>query len=176
VNRNVLVRIGTSDPGRIWSGSDDLYLPADGIETEGGARYIGGGSLLDGFDDIEQLINGIAARIPITVSGVTADTVRLTREDDIKGAIVDIGIVEFDDLWQIVGVTWTARYRIDKISISRGETRTISLSMGSDDTGRSRTINSYFTDADQRRRSSDDRIFDQVAAINAKTSRNFGPS
>jgi hypothetical protein len=33
----------------------------------------------------------------------------------------------------------------------------------------------FFTDADQKKRSSTDTIFDHVAAINAGTSRRFGP-
>jgi hypothetical protein len=179
VNRNVLIRIGTTPPARIWSGIGDLQVPADGTETEDAARYLGGGELLDGLNDIEQLINGTAARIDINVSGVAAATVKLALEeaDEVKGATVDIGVAEFDDLWQLVGVTWQAQYRADKLSITRQEnTRVITLSMGSDDTGRSRTINAYWTHADQIRRSPTDLFFDHVSGINAGTSRIFGPN
>lgn len=177
MNRNVLIRIGTDPAARIWSGAGDLWIPADGIETED-AIYLGGGELLDGLTDLEQLINGTADRIDINVSGVTAATVKLALEEaaEVKGATVDIGVVEFDDWWQLVGVTWAARYRADKLVIARGETRTITLSMGSDDTGRSRTMGAYWTDADQRRRSPDDLFFDHVSGINSGTSRTFGPT
>lgn len=179
MNRNVLVRIATDPPARLWSGSGDLRLPADDVEDEAGALYLGGGELLDGLDELEQLINGKADRIDINTSGVTGATIKLALEEapQVKGAAVDIGVVLFDDLWQLVAVEWQARYRADKLGINRqpGQ-RTITLSMGSDDTGRSRTPNAYWSDADQRRRSPDDRIFDRVSGINSGTSRYFGPN
>lgn len=179
MNRNVLIRIDATPPARLWSGAGHLYLPADDVEVEDGALYLGGGELLDGLNDVEQLINGTADRIEINVSGVTPEAVRFAIEeaDKIKGADVDIGIAEFDDLWQLVAVTWSARYRADKLTTARQPaTRTISLSMGSDDTGRSRAPNAYFTDAYQRRRSPDDAIFSHVSGINAGKSRAFGPT
>ena len=97
-------------------------------------------------------------------------------EPDLKGAALDVGVAEFDDLWQLIAVTWQARYRIDKAAVTRGDNeRTISISMGSDDTGRSRSSGSYWTDAAQQRKSPGDRIFDRVAGINAGTTRSFGP-
>lgn len=177
MNRNVLIRIATPEPARLWSGAGPLYLPADGTETTDAALYLGGGEFLDGLTDVEQLIAD-AGRTEINISGVTASILKTALQEaaDVKGALVDIGVVEFDDFWQIAAVTWTAQYRADKLSISRTDTRTITLSMGSDDTGRSRTPNAYWTDADQRRRSPTDRIFDQVSSINAGTSRPFGPN
>ncbi|MBB4616901.1 hypothetical protein [Sphingomonas abaci] len=176
MNRNLLLRIDCPDTARIWSGPGPLYLPADGIETTDGALYLGGGELLENFGEIEQLINGTASRLDITVSGVTAATVKLMGETaGVKGARVDIGVVEFDDQWQIQAVTWTAQYRIDKLTATRTDKRTIGLSMGSDDTGRSSTLNAYWTQADQQRRSPDDRFFDQVSGLNAGKSRLFGP-
>lgn len=178
MNRNILIRIATDPPARLWSGSGDLYLPIDAIETEDGARYLGGGELLDGLTDIPQLLNGTAARLELSVSGVALATTRLATEEaeNVKGAAVDIGVVRFDDLWQPIGVTWQARYRADKLTVTRGDTtRTITLSMGSDDTGRSNARQGYWTPADQARRSPDDRIFDRVPSLNAGTSRPFGP-
>lgn len=179
MNRNVLIRIATNPPARLWSGLADLYIPADGTETVDGALYLGGGEVIDGLNEVEQLINGTASRIDVAVSGVAAATVKLALEEaeDVKGALVDIGVIEFDDFWQIVSVTWTAQYRADKLSINRKQDqRTITLSMGTDDTGRSRTTNAYWTHADQQRRSPGDMFFNQVASINAGTSRAFGPS
>lgn len=179
MNRNTVIRIGTTPPARIWSGAGPLYIPADGVETDDAALYLGGGELLDGLTDLEQLINGKADRIDINVSGVAAATAKLALEEaaDVKGADVDIGVVEFDELWQVIGVTWAARYRADKLAIGRQEaSRTITLSMGSDDTGRSRTANAYWTSAEQRRRSPDDAFCDRVSGLNAGTSRVFGPN
>lgn len=179
MNRNILIRIATPDPARLWSGTGDLYVPADGIETSDAARYLGGGAILGGIDEIDQLINGTADRLELSVSGVSLETVRIATDEapDVKGAALDIGCVEFDALWQLSGVTWVARYRVDKLSIQRVEgQRTISLSMGSDDTGRSRSPSAYWTAADQRRLFPDDAFFDFVASLNAGTSRAFGPN
>ena len=178
MNRNILIRIDTPDPARFWSGTGDLYIPADDVETET-SIYLGGGELINGLDDIEQLINGKAARLDINVSGVAASTVKLFLEEQgvLKGAALDIGVVLFDEWWQVAGVQWQARYRIDKASVNREQSqRVIGLSMGSDDTGRSRSTGAYWTPADQQRRSPGDRIFDRVTGINAGTSRTFGPS
>lgn len=179
MNRNVLVRIATPEPARLWSGAGDLFIPVDDVETEAVARYLGGGELLGGLDEIEQLINGSAQRLDVSVSGVSLASAKLFQEElaDLKGAAMDIGVVLFDELWQILGVTWQARYRIDKATVSREPNqRVISISMGSEDTGRSRNQGSYWTHADQQRRSPGDRIFDRVSGINAGTSRPFGPS
>jgi hypothetical protein len=177
MRRNILIRINTPEPARMWSGHGDLWVSPDDIETEA-ATYLGGGEILGGLDDLEQLINGTADRLDITVSGVTAETVKLALEeaDDVQGADVDIGTIRFDPLWQTEVVAWEAKYRADKLSVARqANGRTISLSMGSDDTGRSRAPNAYWTHADQLRRSPDDLFFDHVSGINAGTSRPFGP-
>jgi hypothetical protein len=173
-----LVRIGTTVPARIWSGPAPLSIPGDYVETEDDATYLGGGTLLSDFSDIEQLINGTADRLDLSVSGVSRRTISLALQEagDVKGADVDIGVVWFDDDWQITRVRWEARYRADKLSVNRtGGERTITLSMGSDDTGRSRSNNAYWTPADQRRRSPDDAICDHVPGINAGTARIFAP-
>ena len=68
--RSILVRIATTPPARLWSGVGDLYVPVDAVETEAAALYLGGGELLDGLSDIEQLLNGAAARLDVRVSGV----------------------------------------------------------------------------------------------------------
>ena len=179
MNRNLLIRIATDPPARLWSGGGPLYLPADAIETTDAALYLGGGELLDGMTDVQQLINGTADRIDLSVSGVAAATQKLAVEeaDDVKGARVDVGVVVFDDEWQVLSVTWAARYRADKLSVTRQEaSRTITLSMGSDDTGRSSAPQAYWTHSDQQRRSPGDMIFDHVSGINGGTSRPFGTS
>lgn len=177
MNRNLLIRIGVPSVARLWSGNGPLYLPADGIETTDAALYLGGGELLDGLTDVEQLLNGTAARLDLSVSGVALETVTLAQEEFVAGSLVDIGVIEFDDLWQPYPASWTAQYRADKLGVSHtGAQRTITLSMGSEDTGRSSSPQAYWTPADQARRSPSDRIFDRVPGINAGTSRYFGPN
>lgn len=177
MNRNILVRIGVPSTARLWSGNGPLYLPADGIETTDGALYLGGGELLDGLTDVEQLLNGTAARLDLSVSGVARETVRLAKEEFVDGSLVDIGVIEFDGLWQPFPAVWTAQYRADKLDISHtGTQRTITLSMGSDDTGRSTSPQLYWTPTAQARVSPTDRIFDRVPGYNSGSSRPFGPS
>jgi hypothetical protein len=181
VRESILIRIASDPVARVWSGLGDLYVPADFVEDEGGI-YLGGGELISA-PDFEQLINGTAQRLEITVSGVTAETIRLALEDapSVKGADVYIGTVQFDDDWQQGAVTWEGGFRADTLTVNsqaadQGRTRSIALSIGTDDTGRSRAPLAFYTDADQKRRSPTDRFFERVASISAGTSRRFGPS
>lgn len=182
MRESLLVRIACDPPARVSSCVGDLAIPADNVEDEDGATYLGGGELIS-FPDFQQIINGTAERIEVQVSGVTGETLRLALEDapSVKGARVDVGTIRFNDEWQPLGpVTWESRYRADTLSVSSqsgqdGRTRTISLSVATEDTNRSRAPLAFFTDADQRRRSSDDAFFSHVAGITAGTSRRFGP-
>jgi hypothetical protein len=176
------MRIDAPDPARIWSGVGDLLVLADDIEPED-SIYLGGAALVSA-PDFQQLINGTADRLDFTLSGVTAEIIALAMDEaeGVKGAALDLGTIRFDDDWQQVGsVTWEAQFRCDTLTVGsqsadQGRTRTISLSVGTDDTGRSRSPLALFTDADQRRRSPTDAFFDHVAGITAGTSRRFGPS
>lgn len=177
---STLVRIAADPVARVWGGVGDLIIPADTIEGAP-ALYSGGGELVS-VPELEQLINGTASRISVTVSGVSAETLRLALEDapSVKGAAVHIGLVYFGDDLQITGVEWLAELRADSLNIDSqpgddGRTRSITLSIGSDFTDRSRAPLAFFTDQDQRRRSPTDAIFDHVSGINSGTSRPFGP-
>jgi hypothetical protein len=100
----------------------------------------------------------------------------------VKGARVDIGTVQFDQDWQILAVEWENVFEARSLTVSRPQRsgdsiiRTITLTIVQGATTRSRAKLAFFTDADQRRRSSDDAIFSHVAGINGGTSRRFGPS
>lgn len=178
----VMLILCEPDPARVWGGVGDLTIPANTAEGTS-ETYLGAGELLD-VPEFQQLINGVAERVEIQVSGVSAETVRLAVEDAdiVKGAKAYIGRVTFDDDWQLVGtVTWESEWRCDVIQVGSQDqngkrTRTISISIGSENTNRSFAPLAFFTDADQRKRSSDDAIFDHVAAIMQGTSRRFGPA
>lgn len=182
VRESYLMKIDHPDePARIWSGVGNLIIPADIVEAAP-ATYLGAGQLLS-VPDFQQLINGVAERVEFTVSGVDDETIRLALEDaeGVKNAAIYIGRIDFDEAWQQLGpVEWEATYRADCLTVeSQAENgrrvRTLTLSAGSADTGRSYAPAAYFTDADQRLRAADDRIFDHVAGINQGTSRVFGP-
>lgn len=181
VRESYLLRIASDPPARVWSGVGNLEIPADIVEPAP-AIYLGAGELLSA-PDFQALINGVAERLEFTVSGVSAETVRLALEDapSTKGAAVHLGRVDFDEDWQIIGVEWEAVFRADTLTVdSQGgngsRTRTITLSVGSGDTGRSYAPTAFFTDADQRRRSPTDAIFSHVGGISQGTSRRFGPA
>lgn len=179
----LLIRFGTDPVTRVCSGVNPVIIPADSIETEDNAKYLGGGLLAD-IPDLDQLINAVAARLDVTVSGVSTKTLAIfTGEaEQVEGAAVNIGIAYQDDAWQITDVEWVGELRSDTPTISDqsgqngGRTRSIGISLGTDFTDRSTAKISYFTHADQQRVSPGDMIFDHVAGINAGTSRSFGPS
>lgn len=177
MRQSVLFRIAADPVARLWSGVGDLIIPPDIVEPSP-ATYLGGGALVN-IPELDQVINGTASRIDITVSGVSSDTLAFALEEaaSVRGAKVHIGNVYFDDDWQIDDVEWIAVLRADTLTTSRqGTTRSITLSIGTDFTDRSRAPVSFWTDADQRRRSPTDRFFDHVAGISSGTSRRFGPS
>jgi hypothetical protein len=180
VKKSLLFRIASDPVGRVWGGHGDLEIPADIVEAEP-ALYLGGGQLLN-IPDLDHLINGNATRLDIGVNGISAETLRLALEDapSVKGADVHIGIAYFDDDWQLAEVEWLSKLRSDKLGIDsqpseNGRTRSIALSIGTDFTDRSKAPVALFTDADQRRRSPTDAIFDHVAGISSGTSRAYGP-
>lgn len=177
MRQSVLFRIATDPVARVWSGVNSIIIPTDIVEPTP-TTYLGGGALVN-IPDLDQVINGTASRIDITVSGVSTATLALAIEEaaSVKGAKVHIGNVYFDDDWQITDVEWIAVLRADTLTTARqGTTRSITLSIGTDFTDRSRAPVAFWTDADQRRRSPTDRFFDHIAGISSGTSRRFGPS
>ncbi|WP_082733618.1 hypothetical protein [Sphingobium sp. CCH11-B1] len=179
---SIIVRIDCDPPALLWSGVGPLFVPADIVIPEDGIA-LGGGELVS-IPDFQQLMNGTAERLEFTLSGVDDETLRLALEDapSVRGARVDIGRVDFDEEWQLIGIEWEAVFEARSLSISRPAsdgnqiTRSISLTIVAGDSTRARAPNAFFTDADQRRRSPTDAIFSYVAGINAGTSRRFGPS
>lgn len=175
------IRIETDPVARLWGGVGDLTVPPDIVESEP-ALYLGAGELLNA-PDFDQGINYTAERIEIQLSGVSSQLVALALEDaaTIRGARVHFVSLRFDDQWQLEEVEYEAVFRADKITVGSqdGEdgnrSRTITLSIGTEDTNRNRAPMAYFTDQDQRRRSPNDAIFSNVSGINQGTSRTFGP-
>jgi hypothetical protein len=143
---------------RLWLGIGNCRVGINAYdETE--ATYSGLGQLID-VPAVQQLINGVAERIDFNVSGVSADTLALAgaESDDVKGAVVALGVCLFDGAWQQLGVPkWLFRGRADFVTLNQqsgdgGITRAIALSVGSLFTGRRRRGLSYLTDYDQQQR------------------------
>lgn len=177
-----IVRIACDPPALIWSGFGPLALPADNVIPED-AIALGAGELVN-VPDFQQLMSGTAERLDFQLSGVSQETTRLALEDapSVRGARVDIGRIDFGPDWQPIGpIEWEATFQARSLNVSRPAadggkiTRTITLSIAHGSTARRRAPLAFFTDADQRRRSPTDRIFDRVAGINGGTTRRFGP-
>jgi hypothetical protein len=177
-----IFRLETDEPAMFWTGHGDLLLPADDILTED-TIALGGGDLIN-LPDLEQLINGTAQRIEVTLSGVSQRTAVIAAEEapQVSGAPAYIGRIQFDEDWQPAGPVvweWSGEGRglvVAGDDSEDGRTRSLTLKLGSGDTTRSRAPLAFFTDADQRRDFPTDSFFSHVAGINAGTSRRWGPS
>lgn len=169
-----LFELESDPPAYLWTGLGDLLL--DGV------TYRGAGHIIS-IPDLKQIINGIAERIDFSVSGVSAETLRLAQEDraSIELAPARIGRIGFDEEWQVAGpINWIWHGFADIIQTrsspgENGRTRVLSLGLASHDTRRSNPQLAFFTDADQRKRSPDDAFFSHVAQISVGITRRFGP-
>jgi hypothetical protein len=174
--------LDTETPALFWTGHGDLALAADAV-LPADTIAEGGGDLVN-LPDLEQLINGTAQRLEVTLSGVSEGVVAIAREEaaDVQYAPAYIGRVEFGEDWQQAGPVvweWSGEGRgliCAGEDSDSGRTRSITLKLASGETTRSRAPLSFFTDADQRRDFPDDDFFAYVAGINAGTSRRWGPT
>jgi hypothetical protein len=173
--------IATAEPAVFWSGHGPLLLPADDVVPDP-VVIMGAGELVD-IPALEQLINGKAQRLEVTMSGVSEETVAIAAEEalSIAGSAVSIGRIEFDEVWQIVDVEWEWFGEARGLSVSsqqsdQGRNRSITLSVVAGDPSRRRPALAFFTDADQRYDFPDDAVFSNVAGISQGTTRRWGPS
>lgn len=176
-----LFRLEANPPYFMWSGVGDLVVQGDAL-APGVSTYRGFGALLD-MPVVQQLINGTADRVEFTASGVDAETLALADDEDVRGATVRIGSLALGSDSQPYGmVEWEWEGVADVVSIdssadeSGNRVRSVSLSVGSADTARSRSDLAFFTDAEQRKRSPDDAFFDHVGQISSGVTRRFGGS
>jgi hypothetical protein len=173
-------RIETDDPATFWTGHGNLLLPADSV-LEQATLVSGAGQLVD-IPDLEQLINGTAQRMEVTLSGVSEETIILAREEalQIPGAPVWIGRISFDQNWQIISVEWEWSGEGVKLAVgsdgsSGTRSRSIKLTIAAGETTRRRAPNAYFTAADQQRDYPDDTFFSNVSRIAQGMTRRWGP-
>lgn len=176
-----IFRIETDDPAMIWSGYGPILLPADDILSVPEVA-LGAGELVS-LPELEQLINGLSQRAEITLSGVSDATMALAEDEaaQVPGAAVYIGVATFDRTdWSIESVAWEWAGEGKKLAVSSEDNggdrvRTLTLTVGAGDTSRQRAPLAFFTAADQQRDFPDDLVFDHVGAINAGTTRRWGP-
>jgi len=174
-------RLGSDPVSYLWTGVPKLRTPADDVDPSG-AEWLGAGDLLR-LPTLKLLINGIAQRVDFSLSGVSMEALRLALADKetVQGASLRIGRVDFDDDFQIVGsIHWEWIGIADVLSVEssgseNGRQRSITISAASSDTLRSNPNLSFFTAADQRKRSPDDQFCDFVGRITIGSTRRFGP-
>lgn len=159
-------------PLRMWSGSGSIDLPPDGVDLEGG-EYLGAGDLI-GVDSVSQLINGLAERINLVLSGADREAIRLTVEDAqmMRRSPVYWGCIPLDrylqpietPIWVWQGEVDTPKFK--KVSDTNGvETLQIILSIGSVFTGRKRPNLGTWTPSDQRGKYPGDAVCDRVPGM-----------
>lgn len=175
-----IFRIETDDPATFWSGHGNLALPADTVLPET-TIAAGMGQLVE-IPELQQLINGTAQRLEISLSGVNEETIVFATEEalQIPGAPVWIGRVTFDDAWQIESVDWEwsgegVKLAVDSDGSGGKRTRSIKLTVAAGETSRRRAPNAYFTDADQQRDYPGDTFFSHVGQISRGVVRRWGP-
>lgn len=152
-----LVRVATPVPVYLWTGIGDFPVTDSAFDPDG-TLYTG--SRLVDLPAFQRIWNGLAERIDITLTGVTDDMRTLVYEeaDDIRGAIVRLGIAILDGDWQQVGpIRWLRRGRVDQIETEnrpgeRERIKTIKFSLGSQLTGRRVPGSGSYTNQDQQSR------------------------
>lgn len=175
------LRIGGGIPVRIWGGVGDFAVSADNIETTDGAVYQGFGDVLS-WPQVAQLVNGQAERVEFSLSAafITPAIANLAQASaaQIRAATVNLGfLVLGDDLQPVSPMEWIWAGVADTFTISRQSAsadqvvRTLSLSVGSNMTGRRRPSPEFYTDASQQARSSGDLFCQYVAGYNAGSTR-----
>ncbi len=175
-----IVYIACDPPAIFWTGHGPLSLAADAV-IPAPLIALGAGYLIE-IPDFQQLMDGTAERLSFVFSGVSDETLKLAFEEapSVRGALVHLGRIDFDQDWQPLGpVEWEAMFQAREMNITRdgsGDniTQSLTFTVASGDSARSKSPNAYWTDADQRRRSPTDAIGSHVAGITAGTTRRFG--
>lgn len=164
------IRVATPSPVRLWTGIGDIAVLNSAFDPPG-STFNGAGRIID-LPAFQRIWNGLAERITLTLTGVTDDMRALVYDeaDDVRGAIVRLGIVIFDGFGQQIGpVRWLRRGRVDVIETEnrpgeRERIKTIAFSLGSQLTGRKVPGAGSYTNGDQQSRpgSEDDRFCERT--------------
>lgn len=164
-------RLETVPVIRLWLGFGNIVAAANVLDPSG-ATYQGFGEIRD-LPEFSVMINGAAERVEFALSGVSGQVFDLANNDDadaVKGARVSVGIGIFDAAWRLLGPPhWMANYRADFLATRQAPTgagsdvvRVVTLSCGTLLTSRRRPGLSYFSDPDQRTRSTGDSFCDRT--------------
>lgn len=155
----VFFQLETDPVVRLWLGFGKIKPGANRLDPTG-AEYKGFGAIRD-IPSIKQLLNGRAARVEFTISGVSGEILRIASGGDakqVKGRPVSVGFALMGKAWQMLGpVHWTASYTADYLGLQESGddpmqsiVRTITLSCGTLNTDRRRPLFGSFTNQDQQ--------------------------
>ena len=163
VRLGVFFQLDTDPALHVWMGASDIRMgdPFGVVSVDPrGTRFLGGGRLLN-IPDLEMLINGIADRIELQLSGVTPEFLAQLDEEapPVSGVEAHIGIAPLDERWQpltpIIPI-WTGAADYWRMSSMAPDDPTkprvngVVLSMGSGDLTRARASRLTWTDEAQR--------------------------
>lgn len=168
-------RLATSPAVTIWLGVGRIKPGVNTLDTAGIDMYYGFGQLV-AVPAFQQLIGGKAQRVEFVMSGVSAKVLALASLDAsaIHFKTCSIGFGIMDSNWQLLGpIHWCFNGTADFLRVSvipasdetSQTTRNITLSVGSQFSGRRRRGMSYWTDQDQQLRSPGDRFCERTVTI-----------
>lgn len=157
-------------PIRLWTGLYDIPARIP-VYDAFGTTYYGTGKMIN-VPDLELLLNGVFDRIEFFVSGVDPEMSNNleTTAPPVIGAPVHIGIAAMDSRWVMLSniiPVWMGRADYwgivqPKVRTEETPTRTIYLSVGSGDTGRTRPRRVSFSNSQQKLVYPTDRFFNRV--------------
>lgn len=170
------LRIDADTPVRAWTGAGTIMID--------GEPYLGLGTIPD-VPAFQSLVNGVASRLDLSLSGVDAQVLALASGEaaEVRGKEVKVGLIFLDKSLQPIGTPlWVGPdYEADVItteSISTadfGRARTVTLSVGSTTTGRRRPHLNYWTRAQQIIRSATDAFCDLVSRYTTESEMKWPP-
>ncbi|ESQ86600.1 hypothetical protein ABAC460_23090 [Asticcacaulis sp. AC460] len=163
-----ILYIDTPTPVRAAASFGTFALAGDAVDVTGGT-YLGIGEVT-GLPSLTSLINGQASRVDLGMSAYGVQGADLaagleTDSSDLRYAGASIGFLVLDpvDLQPVGTPFWLWTGTIDKCSVSKeqsdsdmGPRTSISISIGSQFVRRRQGNPAYYTDSDQKTRSSDD--------------------
>lgn len=165
----ILFRMATPKPVRAWAGPGPLLIPADTVEPAG-AIFRGMGEI-QGLPNLTSLINGKADRLDFTLANVSEEIAALadSESDDVRSSVCRLGMRLYDEDWapgSLVKWVWKGRADVVRSAWSRdgdgNEVWSITVSVGTVGTGRTRPNRSTWTNPAQQERLAGDRFCERT--------------
>lgn len=170
-NIGIFVRVDTDDPIRVWFGLTAKEIGIDAWDADG-TRYAAGGQLISIPDELDALINGLAARWEVGFSGVQDAFLELVEAGavSVKGRVVHIGFAPLDFTYDKVSeviplvMAYADYWYMRRIAgtPTKAQQQQIALSVGQGDTARRRPARVSWTSTVQKLFSPTDTFCDRT--------------